>query len=236
MWGDFIRCEFEKEGDSMRRATLIFVPLFLMALLVFPVYADEETWTQEWTLEDYDTGETVVRLEITLTGQADPWQGETFAYESEFIVEYWDEEIAEDNYIKLKECIFEYEGDEDFSFNKIKEEDLYDKKIRDEGTFEQVTINIEFPEGVENQEIDIKVIWVFEWYYTYTFLGMEYEESDTRNVYVRSGYISLADYHKPKEGEQGPTGFCLGTFLVALIPISALVGIYTCTKKRKEGI
>ena len=53
--------------------------VFLMALVVaILVNADIFKWTQGWGLTYWDTDETTVRLDISLTGEKEIWQGGTF--------------------------------------------------------------------------------------------------------------------------------------------------------------
>jgi len=212
----------------MRKIFCSALAAFMVLLLAVPVFASTETWTDDYTLSSWDTGETVIRIKVTVTGEEDPWQGETFTYYSEFIVEYWDESLTEDDYLTVSTVICEYEGD-DLKFTKIKQ-DIDSEKIRGEKTL-SATFDIYFPEGVENQYVDLRVIWVFDYHYVWIgpYTGYEYEESDTYNVDVYAYSIYLADYHKPKEGG----GFCLGTILVVAVPIAVVVGLVVYKKRKK---
>lgn len=198
-----------------------------------PVNAETDTWEYEWTAEDYDTDETLVRIDVTLKGEADPWQGEEFTYKTTFDIKYWEEDLSDDYYITIEEVIVEYEGEGDLEFEKIKK-DIDSDKIR-EKTKETFEFDIEYGSNLEDQYVDIKCIWVFDWHYIWY---RDLETTDTENVYVKAYNIDLEESNKPKEPTPEPGqpsnggGLCLGTIAIIAIPIVAVISL-VMIKRRK---
>ena len=215
-----------------RKIAFVTLAVFLALLLVLPVQAETETWSETDNLDVDDAGDAgddAIKVKAQIKGEKDVWQGGTFEYSAKFYIKEWNDDIlGGKSWVKLNELTAWYElDDEDYDIDFDYGPKFNDQKNKEEGTIEEGTFEITFPETSEDQTVDITFWWDYDWKYEYN--GIERESGvNMEEVSLKvTARLVLAEINNPEYvGEtESPAdsegGFCLGTVLIALIPVSA---------------